>query len=108
MSPVGADLTANNTTLYDSYAILGYDGFKDLFDLLEDATQWDWTWQVSTELTYLANSLGMAETDVEVQITAESATSLRFDWHFDYHQMAADERLVVKFVGTSSYFCTSD
>jgi len=101
----GIDLNANNTTLYDSYAILEYSGFKDLFDKVRDATRWNWTWEIVTYHTYLTDAVGLEDDDVEVEISAISPTSLQFVWNFDYHQMAAHERLVVKFASTSDEFC---
>ena len=105
VSNSGVDLNADNTTLYDSYAIFEYSGFEDLFDKMQDPTRWNWTWEVITQHTYLTDAVGLEDDDVGVEISAISPTSLDFVWNFDYHHMAAHERLVVKFAGTSDEFC---
>ncbi len=101
------DLSANNATLLPveegNTATIDEAGYQKLFDKLNDATQWTWTWEIVTALTDLNQENGeinLEDTEVVATVTPTSEKLLTFTWNFNYSRMSPVEQLVVKFSGT--------
>lgn len=107
VSDVGIDLNVGNAVITDSEsAALRYDSFKDLFDAVLDARQWEWSWEVVDAYTYFANSaMDMTESDLVFDIAASGYHEILFNWHFDYTLMSPSDMLVVKFYAASDTVC---